>query len=356
MNSINKAYKMFNRRFDDIVIVINHEIKFIGINDLLIDEKKYIDLNQNIKFVNKIYVEYLNNFAEKFLGFKIDSDGRFILSKILNRKIMNLINQFLEEEEEYFLLNAKNSFQESKKINLINLFDNFDFVNFFRKINNFSIRDIFSNDQQVSIKIFSLSRDHLKNTINNYYYLIIRSLELETEFAKFKNRFFKNMNMLNKIDSYFDAYDMNASLNEMKMLLAFKKKFNSVNVIAGYIEINEIYNNDDILISSSIEMIQNKIRPDDFLGISNDNKKIIIYLFNCSYKNSEKVFQRLINNIKLNNYIMDKYQNNINDIFSFRLIEINENDDIEYLINTIFNSNNQTIYNLNIKKNNNFIL
>jgi len=53
---------------------------------------------------------------------------------------------------------------------------------------------------------------------------------------------------------------------------------------------------------------------------------------------------------------MDKYQSDINNIFSFKLIEINENDDIEYLINAIFNSNSQAIYNLNLKKNNNFIL
>jgi hypothetical protein len=306
--------QMFNRRYDDVVIVLNHEIKILNLE------------NPNVKFLNKIYIEYFNNFGEKFFGFEINQNEKPLFNKIINRKMAALFNDFFDEEQERLSLQKKNKTLEIKDYNS-------EFLNFFRKITQFSMKDAFGVDQQMNIKIFPISSEVHKNIINNYYYLIASSLELEIEFAKFKIKFFSQMKMQNKIDQYFDAFDLNSCLNEIKVLCAFKKKFPNVEIVTGTIEIHEFYK-DHVLISSALGSISSKIRSDDFIGVM-EEKKIMICLFNCSYVNGKKVFERLINLISSNSYISQKYKNQINNLFSYYCMEIQNNDDQNFVIHLV---------------------
>lgn len=308
-------YQMFNRRYDDIVIVLNHEIKVLNLE------------NPDVKFLNKIYIEYLNNFGEKFFGFEIDHNEKIVFNKIINRKMSALVNDFFDEEEERLTKKIKNN-KDSKILS-----QDSEFLNFFRKINNFSMKDSLGIDQQMNIKIFPISTESHKNIINHYYYLIAHSLELEIEFAKFRTKFFAQMEMKSQMDLYFDVFDSNSSMNEIKTLCAFKKKFPNVEITIGSIDIHEFYN-DHVLVSSAINMIVSKVRPDDFIGILSE-KKILVCLFNCSYSNGIKVFERLINEILSNQYISDKYKNQLNNIFSFNCLEIRANDDQNFIIHLI---------------------
>ena len=158
-------------------------------------------------------------------------------------------------------------------------------------------------------------------------------MELEIEFAKFRNKFFQNLGSQNQIDPYFDVFDEKSSINEIKMLCAFKKKFINIEISIGSIDINQFYQ-DHVLTSSVLGMIVSKIRTDDFIGILNQ-KKILICLFNCSYKNAEKVFKRLINEILSNSYISEKYKNQIDNIFSYNYFEIRANDDPSLFIDLL---------------------
>lgn len=288
---------LFNRRYDDIVVIVSHEFK------------------PNAKEGNKLYIEYLNQFAEKFLGLQFDCTKKILFNKIINRKVVSVINDFLEQES----LNGSLP----------------DLVSFFRKANNFAIYDAFGNNQLVNVKSFLLDYQHdvKKNIYRHYYYLIIRSLEIEIEFNKFKHKFFSNFNLKNEIDNVYGAHSMLSTINELKMLCAFKKKYISVPISIIILNIKDFYS-DYVLIAAIAEIFSKNVRPDDFVGLISKSK-VVIFLLNCSYRNCEKVCKRLESILITNSYVFDKYRNQIYNIFEFKNMELSEYDSYEIILKQI---------------------
>ena len=297
---IRKYDKINNRRHDDIVVVIRHEYK------------------AKVKLKHKIYIEYFNEYAEMFFGFKVSPDINVLFDSILKQDIKLKILDTLKDLD----LEDENT--------AIDFDTKYDLATIIRKFSTIVMINKNKYESSTSIKIFPLDCKINKEKMitNTFYYLIIRSIDVEIQFSNFRNAFFTQHSLSSSIDQQYGVGSIGSIINEMKMLIDYKKQNPHIMIAVGKIMLNRSFKKDILLIQTSIQLFLKNTRGNDYIGIIDDSTLFIMFFNYADIKtvkhNLSKISTRIENIIKLNQYVFESYHNQSHNLLKIALYNLDE--------------------------------
>lgn len=224
-----------------------------------------ITVCQNNKY-KKIFVENINEAAEKILKIKNDSVGGMELNKIISSDAVNTINEYIE-------------FDDLSK----------DLLSVMSKLRTLSLVDSNGELTEVSFKIFYSIASH-KNLPK--FEIILRDVSLLQNITKLREEIIKRSSDENCFLASLGIPNRSVIDSCLALIYDFDTKHD---FDATYATINL-----DICADGNLELFQKiyfnikaNLRSEDIVaGV--DNNKIGLILFDCSADDSLKVFDRII--------------------------------------------------------------